>query len=66
MRKTLSSYVVSVPNRADPAQYLTASEPNSSIVSMGVITFPLDLLIFFLSGSNIQPEITTFFQGMEL
>ena len=59
------SKAVSVPGLPIAAQYLTASDPYSSNKSIGVTTFPFDLLIFFRSGSRIQPLILAFFQGNE-
>ena len=53
------SNAVSTPYRPLAAQYRTASEPYCSSRSIGVTTFPLDLDIFFRSGSRIQPEIAT-------
>src|SRR5207247_3677327 len=60
------SNAVSVPGRAQAAQYRTPSDPCSSSSAIGVTTLPFDFDIFLRSGSSTQPEMAAFVQGSEL
>ena len=58
-----SSKAVSVPGRADPDQYRTASVPCCSSSAIGVTTLPFDFDIFLRSGSRIHPDSAAFDHG---
>src|SRR5260370_23536498 len=62
-RNWLTSRAVSVPGRAEQAQYRMASDPCSSSISTGVTTLPLDLDIFLRSGSRIHPLMLAWAHG---
>jgi hypothetical protein len=54
----VSSNGESSPGRAIAARQRTASAPNLSRISDGTTALPLDLLIFFRSGSTMNPEMS--------
>ena len=61
----VSSNGESIPGRAMAARQRTASEPYLSRMSVGTTTLPLDLLIFFRSGSTTKPEMVARLHGSE-
>ena len=58
-----SSKAASIPRRARPAQYRTASAECRSKTSVGTTTLPLDFDIFLRSGSSTNPLIAAFVHG---
>ncbi len=61
----LTSKMVSVPGRAQAAQYRTPSDPCSSSSPSGVTTLPFDFDIFLRSGSTTKPESAALLHGSE-